>query len=118
MRLGFAAIEELEVQSEILDAMSLGSEAVVVMHIGGVGGDKTLAKARFEAAYLRLSERAQARLVIENDDRSFGLSDVWISRTGSGVRLYWTSTTITVTIRTRFQTATRSVWQQRPGPTN
>jgi UV DNA damage endonuclease len=70
-----AAVEELEVQSEIFDAMNLGPEAVVVMHIGGVAGDKALAKARFEAAYLRLSERAQARLVVENDDRSFGLSD-------------------------------------------
>jgi len=71
-----AAIEELEVQSEILDAMNLGPEAVVVIHIGGVAGDKALAKARFETAHLRLSERARARLVVENDDRSFGLGDV------------------------------------------
>ena len=71
-----AAIMELEVHAELQDAMGLGPECVVVLHIGGLAGDKNDAKDRFVRGFERLSERAQGRLVIENDDRSFGLSDV------------------------------------------
>jgi UV DNA damage endonuclease len=53
-----ATIEELEVQSEILDAMDLRSEAPVVTHIGGLASDRARAKGRLEPSYLRLSERA------------------------------------------------------------
>ena len=70
------AIAELEVQAALLDAMGLGSEAVVVLHVGGAAGGTQTALDRFEAGFERLSERAQARLVIENDDRTFALVDV------------------------------------------
>jgi UV DNA damage endonuclease len=71
-----AAIAELEVQAALLDAMGLGPEAVVVLHVGGGAGGTQRALDRFRAGFERLSERARARLVIENDDRSFGLADV------------------------------------------
>jgi UV DNA damage endonuclease len=70
------AIEELVVQAEILDGMALGPEAVVVLHVGGASGGAAAALDRFERGFERLPEPARARLVIENDDRSFGVADV------------------------------------------
>ena len=68
-----AAVAELEVQASLLDAMGLGPEAVVVLHVGSGAG---AAEDRFVTGFERLSERARARLVIENDDRVFGVGDV------------------------------------------
>lgn len=70
------AVAELEVQAELLDGMGLGPEAVVVLHVGGTAGGREAALDRFCAGFELLSDRAQARLVVENDDRSFGLLDV------------------------------------------
>jgi UV DNA damage endonuclease len=70
------ARDELEVQAELLDGMGLGPEAVVVLHVGSAAGGVEAALDRFERSFDGLSEAAKARLVIENDDRSFGLADV------------------------------------------
>ena len=70
------AAEELEVQAELLDGMGLGREAVVVLHVGGAAGGTAAGLDRFERGFALLSDAARARLVIENDDRSFGLAAV------------------------------------------
>lgn len=70
------AVEELEVQAELMDAMGLGPEAVVVLHGGGGAGGRDAALERFEEGFARCSEAARARLVVENDDRTFALTDV------------------------------------------
>lgn len=70
-----AAIE-LEVQAELMDAMGLGPESVVVLHVGGIAGGAEAGMERFERGFETLSERAQARLVVENDDRTYALRDV------------------------------------------
>jgi UV DNA damage endonuclease len=71
-----AAVAELEVQASLFDAMGAAEEAVVVLHVGGTAGGKEAALDRFVAGFQRLSEAARARLVIENDDRSYGIVDV------------------------------------------
>jgi UV DNA damage endonuclease len=83
------AVRELELQAELLDAMGLGPEAVVVLHVGGAAGGCAAGIERFLAGFELLGERARARLVIENDDVSFGLGSVLglASRTGS--RVVW-----------------------------
>jgi UV DNA damage endonuclease len=68
-----AAAAELEVQGALLDAMGLGPEAVVVLHVGGAAGGHAAAGDRFLAGFEELSERARSRIVLENDDRVFGL---------------------------------------------
>jgi UV DNA damage endonuclease len=68
-----AAAAELEVQGALLDAMGLGPEAVVVLHVGGAAGGHAAAGDRFLAGFEQLSETARSRLVLENDDRVFGL---------------------------------------------
>jgi UV DNA damage endonuclease len=70
------AAVELEVQAELMDGMGLGPESVVVLHVGGAAGGVDAALDRFERGFALLSEAAQRRLIIENDDRSFGLADV------------------------------------------
>jgi UV DNA damage endonuclease len=70
------AAEELEVQAELFDGMGLGPEAVVVLHVGGGAGGREVALDRFERGFALLSDAARSRLVIENDDRTFGLRDV------------------------------------------
>ena len=70
------AAAELEVQAEVMDGMGLGPEAVVVLHVGGAAGGVQAARDRFARGFERLSEAARARVVVENDDRSFGLADV------------------------------------------
>lgn len=69
------AVAELEVQAALLDAMELPREAVVVLHVGGAAGGKAAGADRFAAGFERLSARARRRLVIENDDRSYGVAD-------------------------------------------
>jgi UV DNA damage endonuclease len=81
-----AAIRDLECQAALMDAMALGPEAVVVLHVGGGQGD---ALGRFEAGFARLSDAARARLVIENDDRTFGLGAVLELHRRTGARVVW-----------------------------
>ena len=84
-----AAVAEVEVQAALLDAMGVGRDAVVVLHVGGATGGVEAAANRFLAGFELLSERARARLVVENDDRSFGLVDVLSLAERSGLRVVW-----------------------------
>jgi UV DNA damage endonuclease len=78
---------DLEVQAAILDAMGLDDEAGVVIHIGGVYRDRAAALARFARRYEQLSPVARRRLVLENDDGRFGVSDVLRLHNQIGIRV-------------------------------
>lgn len=84
-----AAAEEVEVQAELLDAMGLGPEAVVLLHVGGLGGGIIAGMDRFCKGYEMLSERARARLVIENDDRTYGLAEAVEISSRTGCPVVW-----------------------------
>lgn len=71
-----AAAAELEVQAALFDAMGLPAESVVVIHVGGAAGGTAAGADRFLEGLELLSDSARRRLVIENDDRAFGLGDV------------------------------------------
>jgi UV DNA damage endonuclease len=71
-----AARRELAYATAVLDAMGQPDSAKVILHIGGVYGDKPAAIERWIARYATLPERVQARLIIENDDRLFSAGDV------------------------------------------
>ena len=70
------AAADLEQDTLLLDALGAGPEAVVVVHVGGVYGDRPAALARFARAHERLSERARERVAIEHDERAFDVADV------------------------------------------
>lgn len=70
------AVEDLRYHARLLDAMGLGKEHKIVLHIGGTYGDKTSALKRFIQQYRCLDENIRQRLVIENDDRQYTIFDV------------------------------------------
>jgi UV DNA damage endonuclease len=81
------SIRDLASQAEILDAMELDPEAVMVIHVGGVYGDRIQSRARWAKTWPTLPEPVRRRLVLENDDLRFSAADVlWINEL-TGVRL-------------------------------
>jgi UV DNA damage endonuclease len=83
------AARDVEVQAALLDGMGLGPEAVCILHVGGSAGGRDAALERFERGVEALSDAARARLVIENDDRSFSLADVLELHRRTGLRVVW-----------------------------
>jgi len=83
------AVRDLELQAALLDAMGLGPEAVVVLHVGGAAGGHEAGIDRFLAGFERLSGRARERLVIENDDRTYALGHILALHERTGLRVVW-----------------------------
>ncbi len=73
-------------QATMLDIMEQPAEAVIVTHVGGVYGDKDAAMARFAERFHALPEPAKRRLVLENDDVSYGAADVLKIHEATGIR--------------------------------
>jgi UV DNA damage endonuclease len=69
------SIRELLYHTMLLDAIGLDSSAKIQVHVGGAYGDKSAGMLRFVEAFKDLDDRIKKRLVIENDDRNYGLSD-------------------------------------------
>lgn len=64
-----SSIRELEYHAEMLDRMGIDQDGVMVIHGGGVYGDKAAALARMKnVIQCDLSARVRARLVLENDE--------------------------------------------------
>jgi UV DNA damage endonuclease len=78
---------DLSAQAEMLDLMELGPDAVLVIHVGGVYGDRAAARSRWIETYLRAPEPVRRRLVLEHDDVSFSAADVLSIHEQCGVRL-------------------------------
>lgn len=67
--------EDLLYHARFLDALNLDASNKIILHIGGVYGDKDSAMERFIQNYKKLDERIKNRLIIENDDRQYTVSD-------------------------------------------
>lgn len=83
----FRSGQYLHALSALMDAMHLGPEAVIVIHVGGVYGDPRSARERFSRGYESLTEASQARVALENDDRRFSHADLRLIHRECGVRL-------------------------------
>ncbi|WP_077368202.1 UV DNA damage repair endonuclease UvsE [Anaerosalibacter sp. Marseille-P3206] len=70
------AIEDLRYHTKILDTLGIGEDNKIVLHIGGVYNDKSQAIRRFISNYRELDDSVKRRLIIENDDKSYNISDV------------------------------------------
>ncbi len=82
------SIREFVAASTMLDLMGCGPEAVIVTHVGGLYGDREGSTNRFiERFNNRLPEVARKRLVLENDDVSFGVADTLKIHRETGIRL-------------------------------
>lgn len=81
------AAADLAYHAAFLDALGMDATSKIVLHVGGVYGDKAAALERFARAYATLPTAVRRRLVIENDDRLFTARDVLAlsRRTGAPV---------------------------------
>ena len=70
-----SSIRALGYHALVLDLMELPASAKVQVHVGGVYGDKQASMLRFTERYIRLPTAVRRRLVVENDDRSYTVSD-------------------------------------------
>jgi UV DNA damage endonuclease len=70
------AAARLASYAAFLDAMELGPEAVVVLHVGGVYDHKEASSSRFCRRFDALPGAVRSRLALEQDDRRFGHADV------------------------------------------
>lgn len=71
---------DLEYHSELLRLLKLppqqDRDAVMILHMGGVFGDKAATLDRFRENYSMLSQDIKNRLVLENDDVSWSVHDL------------------------------------------
>jgi len=79
------SIAELSYHAAVLDAMGLDQTAKIQIHVGGVYGDKEASIARFVRRYRELDHTLTERLVIENDDVSYTVSDCLRVHSETGV---------------------------------
>ncbi|KAJ5956385.1 hypothetical protein N7501_010664 [Penicillium viridicatum] len=74
------SVRDLEYHSEMLQLLKLppqqDRDAVMILHMGGVFGDKAATLDRFRANYAMLSQDIKNRLVLENDDVSWSVHDL------------------------------------------
>ena len=68
-------IDDLKYHCDILDLMELDENSVVVIHGGGVYGDKKKTIDRWCQQYYQLPKNVQKRLVLENCEKNFSIED-------------------------------------------
>lgn len=75
-----AAMRDLEYHDELLSLLKLpeqaNRDAVMILHMGGVYGDKGATLDRFRENYAKLSDSVKRRLVLENDDVAWSVHDL------------------------------------------
>lgn len=70
------SILDLRYHCDILNLMEMDMSNKLILHVGGVYGNKEEAMARFTKVFLTLEDDIKKRLVIENDDHYYTLEDV------------------------------------------
>jgi len=74
------SVWDLRSQAEMLDLMELGPETVIVIHVGGLYGDREASRVRWVRTWEKLPAPVRRRLVLEHDDLRFSASDtLWIN---------------------------------------
>jgi UV DNA damage endonuclease len=73
--IGARSADAIVARVRLLDALGLDAESMLVVHVGGAGGDRAAALHRFAARYERLPAAARRRLAVEHDEDGFALAD-------------------------------------------
>lgn len=70
------AFWDLNYHDKVLNLLNCDKTSKIVLHIGGVYGNKEEAIIRFIKNYGRLKPSVKNRLIIENDDKSYNIEEV------------------------------------------
>lgn len=74
------ALRDLDFHAEMLDLLKLppqqDRDAVMILHLGGVFGDKPATLDRFRENYTKLPDNVKKRLVLENDDVCYSVHEL------------------------------------------
>ena len=68
-------LNDLKYHADVLDLMNLDDNSVMVVHGGGMYGDKEATKDRWCENYMKLPENVRRRLVLENCEKCFSIED-------------------------------------------
>jgi UV DNA damage endonuclease len=79
------AVQDLDYHEKVLTSLGLGPEHKIILHLGGVYGDKNSATSRFISRYKELTHAVQSRLALENDDKLFNIRDVLDTAIAAGM---------------------------------
>ncbi|KGN01151.1 UV damage repair endonuclease UvdE [Clostridium novyi A str. 4570] len=69
-------IKDIEYHTKFLDSLNLDYTHKIVLHVGGVYGEKHKAIDRFKSNFKKLSSNARKRLIIENDEKMYNIEEV------------------------------------------
>ena len=67
--------KDLTYHADVLDFMGMGIDSVMVVHGGGVYGNKEETKERWCRQFKQLNDNVQQRLVLENCEKCFSIKD-------------------------------------------
>lgn len=70
------SIEDLRYHTRFLDSLGVDRSHKIILHIGGVYGNKELSANRFIESCRRLPDAIKNRLVLENDEKSYNIADI------------------------------------------
>lgn len=70
------SLKDLDWHGKFLDSLGMDSTHRLIIHTGGVYGDKKSAIERFIKVYENIREDIKIRLTLENDDRNYNVEDV------------------------------------------
>ena len=68
-------IKDLDYHATVLDILETGKDSVMVIHGGGVYGEKEKSMLRWCINYLDLPDKIKNRLVLENCEKSYSIKD-------------------------------------------
>ena len=68
-------LKDLEYHADVLDLMGLPKDSVMVIHGGGVYGEKEKTMKRWIENYRKLPDKIKNRLVLENCEKSYSIED-------------------------------------------
>lgn len=68
-------VAELSYHADVLDLMQCDQHSVLVVHGGGVYGNKAVTMLRWAVQFKQLPDKVQRRIVLENCEKSFSIED-------------------------------------------
>jgi len=76
-----STVDDLSYQADVLDFMGMGKDSVMVVHGGGLYGNKKETIKRWIKQFKLLPDKVKRRLVLENCERAFSIKDcLYISK--------------------------------------